>query len=311
MIMLRITLPIVALPALLLAAVLGYIWLVQDASAGTDPGYLNELAVDTQSDGANTATNYGAVQPCRSVSNGATLDVDVVIDIDAPPPGVAGVEFDLLYNPAVVNVIDVDNDFWFYQNDPTAFDLTETPDSDGSFKVALAMIDQDGSDYVNGRGVISRITLEAVGIGTSQLVIGGNLEILNGESEDLVEPGTEMTGATVAVGEECGVATPTPSPTTSPSPAPTPAPTPPGSQTPGPSPQVVARGDADCDGMIGLEDALELLQHLSLIGAAGQACQTETGHEPGDINCDEITDTDDLIALLSALAGLGFVSCDV
>ena len=306
-------------------------------SPPADLGYMNFAGVDTRPDAANTATDFGSVEPCVSVQQGATFDIDVVIDIDAPAQlGVAGVEFQLEYDRQVVEVVGVDKDFWMKTGGGTTFlDLSDQPpDDDGSFQFGYVLF---FGPYVNGRGVVTRISLQAVSENASRLSLA-DFAVTGPSGQDLSAGFLHLAGASVRVGDLCPgdptaspAPTPTPTPTATPtaSPAPTVAPTqtPTATPTPTPTPTVaptvggqtavptlahptatpvpVQPGDADCDGQTSLGDAWAVLVALGLGGSAGAsaACETAQGNEPADVNCDGTLGLDDLVAILWYLAG--------
>ena len=76
------------------------------ASAGSD---IATLAVDTNTTG-NTATAIGTIDNCLgSVTNGATFDIDIVVNaiptynnVQTGHTGLSAFSYDLTYNPAVL-----------------------------------------------------------------------------------------------------------------------------------------------------------------------------------------------------------------
>ena len=158
-----------------------------------------------------------------------------------PPLGLKGWYFNLIYNPAVVRVLAYDSYHFLAAGGPMApLPLNDPiPDSDGNF--LLGLID-NGPHAESGSGVLARVTLQAVGTGTSQL----DLNETFGQGADgipnLLPPGLgsyqniSAYDGSVAVGLACGAATPTPTPSLPPTPTPTPSPTPAPTAPPTPTP---------------------------------------------------------------------------
>lgn len=111
----------------------------------------------------NTATSLGSLQSCREVPPNQSLDIDVILDsipIDRP---MQGFEFDLIYDPAKLEVTAVDDTLLLAANPGSGpfFSFTDSvPDSDGSFKVANSDFGADPGE--TGSGVLARITLEVL-----------------------------------------------------------------------------------------------------------------------------------------------------
>ncbi len=244
--------------------VLAATMLALTASAAAD---INTLAVDTNTTG-NTATGLGTphtealgtIDPCRTVANGATFTVDVVVNAvptyDNPPEitdhtGLSTFGVDITYNPAVLNVTAASAGFLIKSggNGYTPFSFTDStfPESDGDFQVSEVDL---STNYDSGAGVLERITFHAVGLGNSILAIDGDPQAL-GNPQVLASDSSTYTFGTVSNGsinvttlgtEPCGTtptstASPTPTPTASQTPSPTasPTPTPTPTQTPLPT----------------------------------------------------------------------------
>jgi hypothetical protein len=148
--------------------------------------------------------------------------------------GIAGFAFNLLYDPAVVNVTSIapisatsliasGTDFipWSFSEPP--------PDSDGNLKVVELDL---STTYESGDGVLIRITFAAVGTGTSPLILGdeasgttvwaddddGNPAVYHADAEAL--PLASNQSGQIVVGDSCLSPTPssTPAPTNKPKP---------------------------------------------------------------------------------------------
>jgi hypothetical protein len=130
------------------------------------------LAIDADATG-NTPTELGQRDVCIEVKSGDTFDVDVttqdVVDLYAFE---GYVELDV----NVVNVIERDASSMLLASAAgggEAFDLSEsvpeTADDNGLFRIGAGIT--SGVSSVSGSGVLSRLTLEAVGPGLSTLSV--------------------------------------------------------------------------------------------------------------------------------------------
>ena len=212
----RLTLPTSALLAV--AALLAFIQASPaplPASAGQSDSTIQLVAVDARPDRtpANTPTSFGSIETCVETKINNEVKIDVVVDsipLDRP---LAAFQFNLLYDPSIVNVTGLDMAQLLasvgdsYR--PVDF-LSETvPDGDGSFTPAVA--DFSGNNEV-GPGVLARITLTAINNGISKLQVDnvphGSPVIGDDQSEEI--PVQKLAAARVAVGESCEVAEQTP-----------------------------------------------------------------------------------------------------
>ena len=196
-------------------------------------GSVTRVAVDVDT-GGNTATSLGATQTCASISNGATLVIDIIVnsDVAANNPGIAGFNFNLGYNADVLNAT-AHNYSMLLDSGGGTIPLPlgdAVPDADGSFLVAFADF---GPEAEGGSGVISRITVQAVGPGASTLALT-SVEVSDALAQSLITAGTTIEGAEVRVGSPCPGATASPTGTTAPTAPATSSPT----ATPTPSPTV-------------------------------------------------------------------------
>jgi hypothetical protein len=154
------------------------------AQEATEP----RLGIDADPTG-NTATALDSRDACVSVSNGDTFDVDVIVE------GVTDLlawEAYVSFNPDSVRVMDRDVQFLTAATaNGTAYDLSESvPDADDPYRVGAANI-TESPEAASGEGILARLTLEAVGSGTSVLsvapqetsagTIGATLTDVNGE----------------------------------------------------------------------------------------------------------------------------------
>lgn len=231
--------------------------------AGGDLARAQDDAQDTVSIGVdadpagNTATSLGPIDSCVSVSTGDTFQVDVfVTDVR----DLLAWEAYFAYDMAIVNILDRDV-MMFQAANPgsNVFDVSEgLPDIDGSYRVAAADLARPHAPD-SGSGVLSTLTLKAVGVGISPASLSpidvngdGTIDLgpflTDSQGESISDPDGDgffdgpISNAQIAVDTACPAGTPVASPT-APSPSPTPptaiSPTPertPGSSAPGTTP---------------------------------------------------------------------------
>ena len=196
------------------------------AHADASQSSIGLIAVDVDTTG-NTATSLGPTDTCVRIEPGASVVVDVVVDAIPADRPLTAFQFDLLYDPAIVNVAANDPAMLLAANagsDP--YNVSESvPGSDGDFVVGI--LDAGFSPGETGPGVLSRLTLTAVGSGVTSLSLAQIL-VLDNVNKEI--PIRALAAALVAVGKDCPSAVPTPI-TTSPGTQPTPGVQP--GQTPG------------------------------------------------------------------------------
>jgi hypothetical protein len=225
------------LVALLLSAVslgCGFLsWTPWASPSGAQASTPVDIAIDMDVTGNDARLNGGAdIQNCGEITGTGTLQIDVII----PPPGVDAADgirsylFNLNYNPAVVKVTAEAQNFLLAQAPGSnLFSLSDPlPDTDGSFLSAATDIgsppdpEPTGISEV-GPGVIARITLTGVALGTTPLTLTTIIPVAADNSQI---PINSVSIATVSVDEPCVFTTPTPTPTPAPTPTPTPTPPP-------------------------------------------------------------------------------------
>jgi len=135
---------------------------------------VDNLQIDVDTTG-NTATSYpSAVDTCVEISSAASQIIDIVVGpggIPATTP-LRSFQFSLTYNASVVNVSAVNTSQLLNANaGSSVFGASEaTPGSDGSHTIGALDIGVAAGE--TGPGIIARVTLLAVGTGTSPLTIG-------------------------------------------------------------------------------------------------------------------------------------------
>jgi len=190
------------------------------------------VAVDADPTG-NTATSLGTTDACVSVNSGDTFDVDIVI---ANVVDLAGWQLTLMYDPAVLVMNDYDVDLFVTATEGSRLtDLSATvPDPSGSHMFIVADL---GSASENGSGALARMTLQAVGAGSSALVAE---QVILGDSfataiDDIDGDGFfdgTVSPAFVYVDAPCPEELPTPTPSATPEVTPPPEATTPEAATP-------------------------------------------------------------------------------
>ncbi len=162
------------------------------------------VSVDAIPDGANTAASVGSIDTCRSAASASTFTTDVVIQ---GVTGITGMEAHLLYNAAVLRVTGVSYSFLIGSAGGIVLELGDlVPDTDGDFKLGVVTFPLTTA---SGSGVLARVTLEAVGAGTTMLDLT-NVKL----SDSLggpIQPADPLTGiysgpvndASVVVGGTC------------------------------------------------------------------------------------------------------------
>ena len=126
------------------------------------------ISVDAVTTG-NTATSVGQIDDCASADNGETFTVDVVIQ------GVQKLlawDGPISYNNNVLKVVDRDAKLFLAANAGSqVFDASnQTPNTTGVYRAAAVdQADPGSAEPDSGDGVLIRLTMEAVGEGTSTI----------------------------------------------------------------------------------------------------------------------------------------------
>lgn len=160
--------------ALILVAVLAL-----GAGAGTHTAQANHAVtigfdLNPSATPANTATSLGTNETCRDVPMGQSFTFDVwVTGIGhSGAPGLKVFSLPISYNEAVINITDVNvNYFLTSQGNPVLDGSDPQPDDDGLWDTAAADISDPGGLINTGSGVLARVTAQAVGAGASPLDI--------------------------------------------------------------------------------------------------------------------------------------------
>ena len=180
--------------------------------------------LDAQPEG-NTATSLGTIDSCVSVAQGDEFQVDLFVQ-DVPPAdagfaGLGGIAYNLRFDPAVVNVSAVDNnqvltaegeptlieniDADWVASEATSIDFDPLPSTGGNLYVSVGIISPE-QIFPDGDGVVSRLTLTAVGAGTTVLSMADGQrpgpKVLDATGD--VYPLGTVAYAEVVVGGDCG-----------------------------------------------------------------------------------------------------------
>lgn len=186
-----------------------------------------KVGLDMQTEG-NTGSSVGTIDGCRSVNIGDTFDVDVVVqDVPDPLPdgsslGIGGYGFNLHFDPAVVQVTSAQNGLMVGTSSP--YELIQPdyvrgqtnpgslPSTSGDLRIDYLDL---STNYESGDGVLSRLTLTAVGAGTSDLTLDAEIEnqpapgvfMALGDAYNI----SQLQNAVLKVGASCeGAPVPTP-----------------------------------------------------------------------------------------------------
>lgn len=128
-----------------------------------------EIGIDTDVEG-NTATALGTVQSCAALDVDDTQTVDVFIrDVDE----LLAWEGILLYDETVIEIIEADADLFMGANAGSSVQsvVGELPDTDGLFQMG-AFDASDPPTPDTGSGVLTRITVRGIAVGSTDLEFG-------------------------------------------------------------------------------------------------------------------------------------------
>lgn len=194
------------------------------------------LAIDADPSG-NTATSFGTVQRCVSVSQGETFQVDILVsDVEK----LISWELYFTFDPQIVEVVDADPKMFLASAPGSSLTTLKVPLPRGRYFVGAA--DTKGTAE-SGSGVLARLTLRAKASGLSpadipSLDVDGDGRVDMGPR--LVAPGDtpigdvtgdgafdgEVLSAVIAVDQPCQGAAPGPDLPPAATPTPTPQPEP-------------------------------------------------------------------------------------
>jgi hypothetical protein len=172
-----------------------------------DPARTVQVAgVDTNTSG-NTGSAVPSIEDCGTIGSvGGTLDVDLVVkgvppfDAGSTTGGLAAYGLAVQYDPAVVNVTAKSADGFIWPDTP--FDLGDgVPDSDGTFVNGWVTFSATPN---GGDGVAARLTLTAVGAGTSELtLLSDSVDRTLNDAGNNIYSIASIENASVVVGGTC------------------------------------------------------------------------------------------------------------
>jgi YVTN family beta-propeller protein len=131
-----------------------------------------DVDIDDNDDGMadNTATSLGTIDPCISVSNGATFDVDVVATnlIDLKVWSIA-----FRYDRSVVNVVGRDVQMFLAASPGSQVKDNSygDPGLSGVYDLLASDVSDEADARESGSGVLVRLTLKAVAPGISKVAV--------------------------------------------------------------------------------------------------------------------------------------------
>ena len=177
---------------------------LRPAGASHSSTSIDRIAIDTNIS-SNTATSIGALDSCTVIPlPGQTSQVDIALGAVGIPTDrpMIGIGFDLFYDSAILQINAEDHNFLISANaSSNLFTAGDEglgfPDIDGVFNESTVDVGPLPSSAESGTGVLSRITLQAVSTGISNLTLT-NIGILDDKSE--VIPIQATVNATIVVG---------------------------------------------------------------------------------------------------------------
>ena len=167
----------------------------------------------------NGPAAVGEIDSCAAPEVGSTFDIDVFVE-GVPTEGVSGYGFNLNFDPAVISITAVDPTVMLPEGpqysvvdaDYDQPDPQELPSTSGNLRVDHARL---AGEPPSGSGVLTRLTVEVVGEGQTELVLDSQLE---GVPAPVALYGTgfyyniaELTNAVIVAGGSCADA-PVPTP---------------------------------------------------------------------------------------------------
>ena len=141
------------------------------------PPAIDLVAVDMLTSG-NSATALGPVDDCIQVNRNISHQIDIVVDAIPPNPpadggGISGFQFFLHFDPQIVQITNVDNNFLLTSaGGGVPVDFTDPLSTQGDGVLSIAAADF-GSHLDSGPGVLSRITVKGIADGRSELSLTG------------------------------------------------------------------------------------------------------------------------------------------
>jgi hypothetical protein len=179
-----------------------------------------QIALDVNTQG-NSGNALGTLDSCLSVNQGDTFDVDVTVR-GIPPIssnfefGLAGYGLNLHFDPNVVHTVGANSKMMIQTSSGFEFiggnyvlggGANPFPGTSGDSRVDFVDL---GSQASAGDGVLARITLQAIGPGTTDLKLDSELESMpypatfgRVGSDLLIYPASTLQNGRVTVGQPC------------------------------------------------------------------------------------------------------------
>jgi hypothetical protein len=183
------------------------------------------VGIDADTTG-NTPALVGTVDSCRSVSSGQRFDIDIFVK-GVPPlsgttGGLAGFAYNFLFDPAVIHVTAINNRLMIAAGgEVAAFEIIDADGNGGSNSDPLPAVTGNvrvdfgdlSANVESGDGVLSRLTIEAVRAGKTDLRLEDHTESVPGVAvfgkDTSIYPLNSLQNSVIAVDQPCGPA-PTP-----------------------------------------------------------------------------------------------------
>ena len=172
-----------------------------------------QFGIDANPEG-NGANTLGPADTCRSVQPGEAFEVDIYVKGVPSPESLGGFGYNLHFDPALLRVTAINNKFIIDTDTP--FQLVDgdylagtngdpLPATTGNMRLDYGRF---GGAPISGDGVASRVTLEALTAGRSELVLADDLE--GGNAPGVYTPDGrryavgQLQNAIVEIGTTCG-----------------------------------------------------------------------------------------------------------
>ncbi len=155
-------------------------------SARANPGLAVAIDGNPFATPANTATSLGTREACLSKGINDVFQIDITV---SDVTDLKAWEATINYNPAVLKVTNKDVNYFLVGVPPNVFDTSgPVPDTTGDYQSGAVDLNSPGTH--SGSGVLTRLTLQAIGTGVSPLTLynvslekPGNVEIGDGNGD--------------------------------------------------------------------------------------------------------------------------------
>jgi len=197
----KIKLLVVTLAACLSAAALAG-WILAGGEQATQASPDTSIGVDTAITG-NGNTYLGSREPCIEVSPGDVFDIDITVE------NVSDLwdwKLGLKYDPAIIDV--VNRDVYMFLDAMSGSQVEDHSLGKRESPGALTTYVLEGKDLVesareSGSGVLARLTIRAVGAGTSPASLGAQPELWVDGLQRILPSGDDILSGQIAVDRSC------------------------------------------------------------------------------------------------------------